>query len=153
MTRPATGGRARLPRPGGLLVGTIVGAGISMGWLAPGAFGTDDALQRSWLVLPTVVAGARFGIPGAFVASVAAGLASGPLARLVPGGTVSGSGTWLANFVFFTAVSMLVALLVTRIREADARFVELLEEQREQAVRAAEEKGELSRELSRRVTL
>ena len=151
MTRPATGGRARLPRPGGLLVGTIVGAGISMGWLSPGLFGPEEGLQRSWLVIPAVVAGARFGTVGAVVASVAAALASGPLAGLVPGGADPGQGTWLANLVFFGVVSLLVALLVARIRDADARLVVLLEEQRAQAVRAAEEKGNLSRELTRRV--
>ena len=151
MTRAATGGRARLPRPGGLLVGTIVGAGISMGWLSPGLFGPNAGLQRSWLVIPAVVAGARFGITGAMVASVTAALASGPLAGLVPGGAVSSQGTWLANLLFFVAVSMLVAVLVARIRDADARLVVLLDEQRAQAVRAAEEKGNLSRELSRRV--
>ena len=133
------------------MVGTIVGAGISMGWLSPGLFGPDEGLQRSWLVIPAVVAGARFGINGALVASAAAALATGPLAGLVPGAPVTGHGTWLANLLFFGAVSLLVALLVGRIRDADARLVVLLDEQRAQAVRAAEEKGNLSRELSRRV--
>jgi diguanylate cyclase (GGDEF)-like protein len=151
MNRAATGGRVHLPHPSGLLVGTIVGAGISMGWLSPGLFGRDEGLQRSWLVLPAVVAGARFGMTGAFVASVAAAVASGPLAGLVPGGTASGQAAWLANLVFFSSVSALVALLVARIRQADARFVHLLDEQRVLAVRSAEERGELSRELSRRV--
>ncbi|MEA2497572.1 MAG: hypothetical protein QOJ29_5483, partial [Thermoleophilaceae bacterium] len=59
--------------------------------------------------------------------------------------------TWLANMLFFSTVSGLVALLVARVRHADARFVELLDAQRVQAVRAAEERGELSRELERRV--
>jgi diguanylate cyclase (GGDEF)-like protein len=145
------GGRVRLPRPSGLMVGTIVGAGISMGWLSPGLFGRDDGLQRSWLVLPAVVAGARFGMSGALVASVAAGLATGPLAGLVPGAAASGRAAWLANFIFFASVSVLVAILVARIRDADARFVHLLDEQRAQAVRAAEDRGELSRELARRV--
>jgi diguanylate cyclase (GGDEF)-like protein len=151
LTQAATGARRRLSRPSGLLTGTIIGAAISMGWLSPALFGADAALQRSWLVIPAVVAGARFGINGALVASLGAGLVSGPLARLVPGAPVTGQGSWLATFVFFGAVSLLVALLVTRIREADARLVQLLEEQRAHALRAAEEKGELSRELSRRV--
>jgi diguanylate cyclase (GGDEF)-like protein len=147
----ATGDRAHLPRPGGLLVGTIVGAGISVGWLSPGVLGRDAALQRSWLVLPAVVAGARFGPTGAVVASLAAALVSGPIAGIVPGATDAGRAMSVANLVFFVVVSVLVSLLVSRIRNADARFVELLDEQREQAVRAAEERGELTRELSRRV--
>ena len=100
MNRAATGSWVRLPRPSGLIVGTIVGAGISM---------------------------------GALVAFAAAGWAA-----------------WLANLVFLACISALVGLLA-RIRHGDARFVQLLDEQRADAVRAAEERGELSRELSRRV--
>ena len=151
MNRAAAGGRVRLPRPSGLLVGTIVGAGIGMGWLEPGLLGNEPGLQRAWLVLPAVVAGARFGVVGALVGSAAAAVASGPLAGLVPGGVSTGRAGTLANFLFFACVSVLVAVLVVRIRQGDARFVQLLDEQREQAVRAAEERGELSRELSRQL--
>jgi len=112
--------------------------------------GANAGQQRAWLVLPAVVAGARFGLSGAWFASLAAVVVSGPLAQAA-GGTPSGSGTWFANFLFFLTVSCLVAVLVGRVRAADARLVELLDEQREQAVRAADEKGELSRELTRRV--
>jgi len=101
MNRAAAGGRVRLPHPSGLLVGAIVGSGISMGALV--AFAT------------------------------------------------AGRVVWVANLVFFVCVTALVVVLVARIRRGDARFVQLLDEQRAQAVRAAEERGELSRELSRRV--
>jgi diguanylate cyclase (GGDEF)-like protein len=143
--------RVRLPRPSGALVGVIAAAGILLGWLAPGLVGRNDTLVRCWLVLPAVVAGARFGVVGAVSASMAATVMSGPFGDVVPGGARTGQAVWLSTLLFFVAVSGLVALLVSRIHAADERVVTLLEEQREQAVLAAEEKGRLSRELERRV--
>jgi diguanylate cyclase (GGDEF)-like protein len=99
--RAASGGRVRLPHLSGLLVGTVVGAGISLGALLAFAVG--------------------------------------------------GSAAWLVNLVSVACVSVLVGVLVVRIRRGDARFVQLLDEQRAQAVQAAEDRGALSRELSRRV--
>src|SRR5881409_3794005 len=59
--------------------------------------------------------------------------------------------SWVINALVLTTASALVGFLFTRTRRSDARLLEVLEAQRQQALLAAEEKSELSRELSRRV--
>jgi diguanylate cyclase (GGDEF)-like protein len=83
---------------------------------------------------------------GALVGGVmGAGIVAGWLSPGVLG------ASWVVNALVLTVASAVVGFLFARTRTVDARLLEVLEAQRQQALLAAEEKSELSLELSRRV--
>jgi diguanylate cyclase (GGDEF)-like protein len=121
-------------------------------WLLPHALGSGLPSQPFWLVLPAVLVGSRYGITGALVASMGCGVLAGPVNDQLLGSNGMSHSAWITQALFFVVVSVLVAVLVARIKEADRRIFSLAEDQRSQALAAATERGALTQELQRRAS-
>jgi diguanylate cyclase (GGDEF)-like protein len=126
---------------------------VAIGWLIPPILGHPTLLQGYWLALPAVAAGVRFGITGAVVTSTAGWLVSGPLAVDFEAARRPTPGDWIGEAAFLLTVSLAVAFLVRRTRQADAKVLALVTAQRESARSAARERGNLTQELQRRINL
>ena len=150
---PSTSGSAtaRLPRVSALVVIAVVVATTVLGALLPTYFdaGPTDAY---WLTIPAIIAAARFGVFGAVATSLSASLLTGPLAHRVPGLDHGGLAFWPERTLYFLLVSVTVAVLVRRTQAADARALQVLEEQRHQALAASHERGQLTEALERRIS-
>jgi diguanylate cyclase (GGDEF)-like protein len=144
--------RPRLPKVSSAFVVVVVLAATVLGLVLPVAFDTGVATAAYWLAVPAVIAAVRFEIPGALVTSALCTLAVGPIADTLPGVTGAPSTLLPQQGAFLITISLLVALLVRRIRRADANVMRLLHDQREHAVAAASERGQLTEELERRVS-
>jgi integral membrane sensor domain MASE1 len=51
-------------RPSTELMSVLVVAGLALGWLLPAYVHPDTGHLHYWLLLPTLVAAVRFGVPG-----------------------------------------------------------------------------------------
>lgn len=121
-------------------------------WLLPHLLGSGLPTQPFWLVLPAVLVGVRYGVPGALIASLGCGVLAGPVDAGLWGSGHASHPAWVAQTVFFAVVSGLVGVLVGRIKDAGQRIFRLAEQQRDQAVAAATERGVLTEELQRRAS-
>jgi diguanylate cyclase (GGDEF)-like protein len=140
-------------RPSTELMFVLVVAGLGLGWLLPAYVHSGNTGHlHYWLLIPTLIAAARFGLRGAVVTSVLSALAAGPLSAILPGQTDASRANWLAELMFFGSVSAVVAVLVRYAKAADASVVALISNQQRQASEVAEVHGELTRELERRVS-
>ena len=142
---------ALLPRFSATSVLFLVAATTALGAMVLAYFGNAAAVDSSWLVVPAILAAARFGVAGACIASASSALLTGPLAGWIPGGQAV-DAFWPVRASFFLIVSLSVALLVRRIRDADARALSVLEQQRAQAVAASHERGRLTQALEQRIS-
>ncbi|MDQ1685779.1 MAG: hypothetical protein QOC82_2516 [Frankiaceae bacterium] len=139
-------------RPSTELMAVLVVAGLALGWLLPAYVDEGTGHLHYWLLMPTLMAAARFGLRGAVVTSLLSTVAAGPLSSILPGQLEASRANWLAELMFFLSVSVVVAVLVRYAKAADARVVALLSSQQKQANEIAEVHGELTRELERRVS-
>ncbi|MDQ1698565.1 MAG: hypothetical protein QOG34_428, partial [Frankiaceae bacterium] len=139
-------------RPSTELMAVLVVAGLALGWLLPAYVDEGTGHLHYWLLMPTLMAAARFGLRGAVVTSLLSTVAAGPLSSILPGQPEASRANWLAELMFFLSVSVVVAVLVRYAKAADARVVALLSSQQKQANEIAEVHGELTRELERRVS-
>ena len=149
-----TGGQsalARLPRPSAGFVIAIVVVTSVMGALLP-AYVDSGPTDPYWLAIPAILAAARFGVIGAVTTSTSSALLTGPLSGVLPGNGHAAPALWPERTLFFLIVSVTVAVLVQRLRAADARALQAVEEQRQQAVAASHERGQLSEALERRIS-
>ena len=108
----------------------------------PGALGVGRGPASYWLVLPAIVAAARFGFGGAVATSLLATAVTSSVRHQLP----------VQQALFFVLVSGAVAFFVRRTRLADERVMAELEDQRAQAVAASVERGRLTMELERRIS-
>lgn len=75
--------------------------------------GGTSSLPPHWFYLPIVIAGARFGVPGALVVAAASGLLVGPaMPAEVAQGTPQETSDWLIRTLFFAAIGALVTALM-----------------------------------------
>lgn len=75
--------------------------------------GGTSSLPPHWFYLPIVVAGARFGIPGALVVAVISGLLVGPaMPADVIQGTAQETSDWLTRTFFFAGIGAMVTALM-----------------------------------------
>ena len=139
-------------RPSTELMAVLVVAGLGLGWLLPAYVHEGTGHLHYWLLMPTLIAAARFGLRGAVATSLLSAVAAGPLSAILPGQTAASRGNWLAELMFFLSVSVVVAVLVRYAKAADASVIALLSNQQRQASEVAEVHGELTRELERRVS-
>jgi len=139
-------------RPSTELMSVLVVAGLALGWLLPAYVHEGAGHLHYWLLIPTLIAAARFGLRGAIATSVLSTVAAGPLSSTLPGQTATSGANWLPELMFFVSVSAVVAVLVRYAKAADASVVALLTTQQQQASEVAEVHGELTRELERRVS-
>jgi diguanylate cyclase (GGDEF)-like protein len=148
---PRPGHAARLPRPSAALMVVLIVGTAALCMLLPAYLDASPG-DPYWLAVPAVLAAARFGSVGAVVMSLTSALLTGPLAGVVPGDKSSNVAAWPERGVFFLIVSLTVASLVRRTRQADERALQALEVQRQQAVSASRERGELTQALEHRIT-
>jgi diguanylate cyclase (GGDEF)-like protein len=141
---------ARLSQPSAGFVVAIVLGTTALGALVPAYLGSRTA-DPYWLAVPAIIAAARFGVVGAALSSSLCTAVAGPLAHLVPGVHETPRSLWPQNAAFLLTVSVVVAFLVQRMKAADAHVMRLLDEQRTQAIAAADQHGALTEELERRV--
>jgi diguanylate cyclase (GGDEF)-like protein len=139
-------------RPSTELMAVLVLAGLALGWLLPAYVHEGTGHLHYWLLIPTLMAAARFGLRGAVATSLLSTVAAGPLSSMLPGQAEASRANWLAELMFFMSVSVVVAVLVRYAKAADASVVALLSSQQQQATEVAEVHGELTRELERRVS-
>src|SRR4051794_38498138 len=93
-------------RPSTELMSVLVVATLALGWLLPAYVHEGTGHLHYWLLMPTLIAAARFGLRGAVATSLLSTLAAGPLSSVLPGvGDTSGVKNWLAEFTFFLSVS------------------------------------------------
>lgn len=75
--------------------------------------GGTSSLPPHWFYLPIVIAGARFGVPGALVVAVASGLLVGPaMPADVAQGTSQAASDWLTRTLFFAGIGTMVTALM-----------------------------------------
>lgn len=149
---PRSRALARLGRPSaGFLLAVVVVLSLAAAFL-PAGIGPNETAGDYWLVIPVIIAAVRFGVGGALLASAGDTLLAGPVINLIPGLHHTPLSIWTQRFLFLLIVSLVVAILVRRMEAADARAFELLEDQREAAIAAANERGELTEQLQRRVS-
>jgi EAL domain-containing protein (putative c-di-GMP-specific phosphodiesterase class I) len=84
---------------------------IALGWWFVGLTGGVQYSSVHVMYVPVIVAALVFGVPGAIVAGVAAGLAVGPLMALdTATGEAQATGNWLQRVVFFCLIGALVGV-------------------------------------------
>ncbi|MDX1657487.1 MAG: HAMP domain-containing sensor histidine kinase [Nitriliruptorales bacterium] len=96
--------------------------------------GSQIAVTRHWFYVPVVYGAIRFGALGAGTTAVVAGLLSGPLVFTVDG---TDPALWATRTGFFLLVGLLVAGLVTVVRERITTTLQALERERELAEQRA----------------
>ncbi|MFP3883104.1 MAG: putative bifunctional diguanylate cyclase/phosphodiesterase [Actinomycetota bacterium] len=75
--------------------------------------GGTSSLPPHWFYLPIVIAGARFGVPGAVVVALASGLLVGPVMPAdVVQGTAQETSDWLTRTFFFAGIGVMVTALM-----------------------------------------
>ena len=130
---------------------TLITSFLIFGWLLLPLLGDASPLQAYWLVLPAVIAAARFGLVAAVCTSMAGWIAAGPLTSVLPGAVAVPAELWWGQGVFLFVVSIAVALLVRRVKRADRQLMALLQERAEEATAAANDRQALTNELQRRI--
>jgi diguanylate cyclase (GGDEF)-like protein len=107
--------------------------------------------QSYWLTLPAIVAAWRFGFRGVVGAALFETAMAGPATDLLPTAAHPSFLQEAQQVLLLLVVGLVVAVLVRRIEAADALALKLLDEQRNAALAAASERGELSEKLQRRM--
>lgn len=103
----------------------LVASLLAVCWLVAYAGGGSQTVLPHAFYLPIVLAAAAFGVRGALVAAVLAGLLAGPLLPLdVVAGTDQAPLSWLARGVVFALVGGTVGGLFTAIRRSYADSLE-----------------------------
>ena len=77
--------------------------------------GGVDQIPPHWYYLPIVFAGVRFGVGGAFVTAVVAGLMSGPVMPSdVASGAAQSTSEWVVRTCLFALIGTTITLLIER---------------------------------------
>ena len=134
-------------RAAGLAAVVIVGV-LGASWLPTYLAGGASKMPPLWFFVPILLAGVRFGAPGAAVAAIAATLLAGPLTPDdVAHHAAQAQSDWLIRGSFFAGIGLIMASVTQRLqREADEnrRGREETQASREEDARA----GALQREFS-----
>jgi EAL domain-containing protein (putative c-di-GMP-specific phosphodiesterase class I) len=78
------------------------------------ALGGAGKAAPHWFYVPVVCAGARFGLPGAFVTGLAAGVLAGAVPLDVAAGVPQAPADWLTRASFFVLIGLFVTTVLER---------------------------------------
>lgn len=96
-------------------------------WVVYSTGGTGYAYPYV-ILLPVLLSAVWFGLPGAVLSSITAGLLLGPWMPLdVSTGTYQSTENWLARIAFFLLIGVFSAGLFQSLRHANQRRVQALE--------------------------
>jgi signal transduction histidine kinase len=115
---------------GGSLVLLLLGASWAVSYVAGGA----GRVPPHVFYVPVMFAAARFGLAGAGVVALMAGIIAGPLLPLdARAGTAQNLSDWVARTGFFLGIGLVMAILIGRLHGALVRERRLALEERELA--------------------
>lgn len=105
-----------------LLSALVVAGLIAVSWMPSVIAGGANEVPPLWFFVPILVAGLRFGVPGAIVVAVVSGLVAGPLTPAdVEHGIPQGASDWLIRTFAFLSLGVFMALVMRRLKiEASA---------------------------------
>ncbi len=119
----------------------IVAALVALSWVVSYALGGAGRVPPHWFYVPILLAAARFGLAGAAVTAVAAGLVAGPLLPAdVAAGTPQHLMDWLARLGFFVGIGLVMGTIVVRLRSALRDELALAQTHRDLALREGEQR-------------
>jgi signal transduction histidine kinase/CheY-like chemotaxis protein len=121
----------------------IVALLLGLSWVVSYALGGAGRVPPHWFYVPVLLA-ARFGLAGAAITAVAAGLLAGPLLPLdVPTGAPQHVLDWTARLGFFLVIGLVMGAIIVRLKAS-------LEHDRakEEAERAKQEADQANRAKS-----
>lgn len=95
-----------------VMVGAVLMA-LAASWGATWLLGGAGVVAPHWFYVPIVLAAARFGVGGAILTGVVAGVVAGPFMPLDVGdGTAQTTSDWVSRAGFFVGLGALVAVLI-----------------------------------------
>jgi PAS domain S-box-containing protein len=123
---------------GGLLSVFVL---LCLAWLVSYLLGGADSVPPHWFYIPILVAAARFGLPGAVVTALAAGLLAGPL---LPADVATQEPQplteWLGRLGFFGGIGVVMSTVTVGLTSAMQRELELSRDAGHLALRHSEER-------------
>ncbi|MDZ7736867.1 MAG: EAL domain-containing protein [Gammaproteobacteria bacterium] len=119
----------------------LIVVGLCASWLIVYYAGGGAYMVPHWYYIPILFAAARFGMIGAFLVALIAGIVAGPLSyHVVATATLQETSEWLTRAGFFIGIGLLMAWLVKpSLRPLDKELHRLREEF---AIRRALKNGE-----------
>ncbi len=112
---------------------------LGLSWLVSYVLGGAGRVPPHWFYVPILLAAARFGLPGAAVTAVVAGLVAGPLLPLdVSTGTQQHLLDWSARLGFFLGIGLVMGAVIVRLKGSLEREIALAREDRDLALRESE---------------
>jgi len=123
---------------GGLL--TVSGL-LCLSWLVSFLLGGADSVPPHWFYIPILLAAARFGLRGAVITALAAGILAGPLLPAdVATNEVQPLADWLGRLGFFTGIGVVMGTVTVGLTSAMQREIELTRDASHSALRHSEER-------------
>ena len=124
--------------PVGLLT---VGVLLTLSWLVSYLLGGAGNVPPHWFYIPILLAAARFGLPGAVVGAIAAGLLAGPLLPDdVATHTAQPLADWLGRMGFFVGIGLVMGAVTLGLTAAHRREIGLTREAGHVALHRSEER-------------
>jgi PAS domain S-box-containing protein len=112
---------------------------LGLSWLVSYALGGAGRVPPHWFYVPVLLAAVRFGLAGAAVTAVVAGLVAGPLLPLdVATGARQHVLDWSGRLGFFLGIGLVMGAVIVRLKGSLEREIALAREDRDLALRESE---------------
>ena len=116
----------------------VIAITMIVGWLWIFSAGGASHVPPHWFYIPILMAAVRFGIPGALVTAIIAGVLAGPF---MPAEVKLGTHQFLSDELFralwFLVIGGLMALILARLKESLSREAEIARREAELATHKA----------------
>jgi PAS domain S-box-containing protein len=123
---------------GGLLTVAVL---LALSWLVSYLLGGAGHVPPHWFYIPILLAAARFGLPGAAAAGLAAGLLAGPLLPAdVATHTAQPLADWLGRLGFFVGIGLVMGAVTVGLTSALEREIDLARDAADLALRQGEQR-------------
>jgi PAS domain S-box-containing protein len=123
---------------GGLL--TVFGL-LFLSWLVSFLLGGADSVPPHWFYIPILLAAARFGLRGAVITALVAGILAGPLLPAdVATNEVQPLADWLGRLGFFSGIGVVMGTVTVGLTSEMQREIELTRDTSNLALRHSEER-------------
>ena len=114
--------------------GLLVAAGLGLSWLANYLLGGAGHVPPHFFYIPILIAAARFDLVPTLMTAAVAGVLAGPLLPLdVALGTEQRTSDWIGRTAFFMGNSVVMWVIIARLKSAVHREVELKSAEQELA--------------------
>jgi PAS domain S-box-containing protein len=114
---------------------------LGLSWFVSYALGGAGHVPPHWFYIPILLAAARFGLTGAAVAAVAAGLVAGPLLPAdVATGTPQHLLDWMGRLGFFLGIGLVMGAVIVGMKSSLGREVALARGDRDLALHQSEQR-------------